>query len=85
MDRIGKYEDLNKNYVELESRLTGFVKEKCKRKDFKAVEVELAVKKNEIKVMRTKLGKERGKMKYLDEKLAAMENTRIKSTPIMLL
>jgi uncharacterized coiled-coil protein SlyX len=35
--------------------------------------------------MRTKLGKERGKMKYLDEKLAAMENTRIKSTPIMLL
>jgi chromosome segregation ATPase len=73
MDRIGKYEDLNKNYVELESRLTRFVKEKCKRKGFEAVEAELAVKKNEIKVMRIKLDKERGKMKYLDEKLAAME------------
>ena len=43
-----------------------------KRKDFEAVEAELTVKKNEIKVIRIKLDKEREKVKYLDEKLAAM-------------
>jgi hypothetical protein len=73
MDRIGKYEDLNKKYMVLESRSTGFAKEESKRKGFEAVETELAVKKNEIKVMRIKLDKEREKVKYLDEKLAAME------------
>jgi hypothetical protein len=49
MDRIGKYEDLNKKYMELENRLMEFVKEESKRKGFKAIEAELAVKKNEIK------------------------------------
>jgi len=73
MDRIGKYEDLNKKYMELESRSMGIAKEESKRKGFEAVETELAVKKNEIKVMRIKLDKEREKVKYLDEKLAAME------------
>jgi len=73
MDRIGKYEDLNKKYMDLESRSIEIAKEKSKRKVFEVVEVELAVKKNEIKVIRIKLDKEREKMKYLDEKLAAME------------
>jgi len=73
MDRIGKYEDLNKKYMALESRSMGIAKEKSKRKGFEAVETELAVKKNGIKVMRIKLDKERGKIRYLDEKLAAME------------
>ena len=73
MDRIGKYEDLNKKYMELESRSMGIAKEESKRKGFEAVETELAVKKNEIKVLRIKLDKEREKVKYLDEKLAAME------------
>jgi hypothetical protein len=73
MDRIGKYEDLNKKYMELESRLMGIAKEDNKRKGFEAFETELAVKRNEIKVMRIKLDKEREKVKYLDEKLAAME------------
>jgi chromosome segregation ATPase len=72
MDRIGKYEDLSKKYMELESRSMGTAKE-SKRKDFEAVETKLAVKKNEIKVMRIKLDKEREKVKYLDEKLATME------------
>jgi NCAIR mutase (PurE)-related protein len=71
MDRIGKYEDLSKKYMELESCLMVTAKE-SKRKDFEAVEAELAVKKNEIKVIRIKLDKEREKVKYLDEKLAAM-------------
>jgi NCAIR mutase (PurE)-related protein len=71
MDRIGKYEDLSKKYMELESCLMVTTKE-SKRKDFEAVEAELAVKKNEIKVIRIKLDKEREKVKYLDEKLAAM-------------
>jgi len=49
MDRIGKYEDLNKKYMELESRLMEIAKEENKRKGFEAVETELAVKKNEDK------------------------------------
>jgi len=73
MDRIGKCEDLNKKYMELESRSIGIAKEESKRKGFEVVETELAVKKNEIKVMRIKLDKEREKVKYLDEKLAVME------------
>ena len=94
MDKIGKYEDLNKKYVELESRLMGFAKEESKRKGFEAVEAELAVKKNEIKVLRIKLDKEREKVKYLDEKLAAMEkhkdqidtnNTALNKTNMLLI
>jgi chromosome segregation ATPase len=73
MDRIGKYEDLNKKYMELESRSMGIAKAESKRKGFKAVETELAVKKKEIKVMRIKLDKECEKVKYLNEKLVAME------------
>jgi predicted nuclease with TOPRIM domain len=49
MDRIGKYEDLNKKYIELENRLMEIVKEESQRKGFKAIKAELAVKKNEIK------------------------------------
>jgi len=49
MDRIGKYEDLNKKYMELENHLMEIVKEESKRKGFKAIKAELAVKKNEIK------------------------------------
>jgi predicted RNase H-like nuclease (RuvC/YqgF family) len=71
--RIGKYEDLNKKYMKLESRSTRIVKEESKRKGFEAVEAELAIKENEIKIMRIKLDKEREKVKYLEEKLAAME------------
>jgi IS4 transposase len=73
MDMIRKYEDLNKKYMELESRSTGIAKEESKRKGFEGVEAELTVKKNEIKVMRIKLDKEREKMKHSDEKLATME------------
>jgi chromosome segregation protein len=94
MDRIGKYENLNKKYMELESRSMGIANEESKRKGFEAVEIELAVKKNEIKVMRIKLDKEREKVKYLDEKLAAMEkhkdqidanNTALNKTNMLLI
>ena len=63
MDRIRKYEDLDKRYMELESERGGF-------EDVKA---ELAVKKNEIRFMRIKLDKEREKSRHLGEKLIAME------------
>jgi len=76
MDRIAKHEDLNKKYMELESRSMGIAKEERKRKGFEAVETKLAVKKKEIKVMRIKLDKEREKVKYLDEKLVAMEKAQ---------
>ena len=49
MDRIGKYEDLNKKYMELESRSIGIAKEESKRKGVEVVETELTVKKNETK------------------------------------
>jgi hypothetical protein len=45
--------------MELESHSTGIAKEESKKKGFEAVEAKLAVKKNEIKVMRIKLDKER--------------------------
>jgi hypothetical protein len=38
MDRIGKYEELSKKYMELESQLTEFAKEKSKKKGVEAVE-----------------------------------------------
>ena len=72
----------------------GIAKEESKRKDFEAVETELAIKKNEIKVMRIKLDKEHEKVKYLDEKLAAMEkhkdqidanNTSLNKTNMLLI
>ncbi|KAL3611185.1 hypothetical protein D5086_002205 [Populus alba] len=63
MDRIRRYKDLNKKYIELES----------KRGGFKDVKAELAAKRSEIKVARIKLDKEREKSKYLDEKLVATE------------
>jgi NCAIR mutase (PurE)-related protein len=94
MDRIGKYEDLNKKYMELESRSTGIAKEESKRRGFEGVEAELTVKKNEIKVMRIKLDKEREKLKYVDEKLVAMEkhkdqidanNTALNKTNMLLI
>jgi len=49
MDRIGKYEDLNKKYMELESRSIGIAKQESKRKGVEVVETELTVKKNETK------------------------------------
>ena len=38
-----------------------------------AVEAELTIKENEIRTLRTKLGKEREKVKHLDKKLALIE------------
>jgi CDP-diacylglycerol pyrophosphatase len=50
------------------------VKEESKRKGFKAIEAELAVKKNEIKSCEDKnLTRSAKRWKYLDNKLAAME------------
>ena len=66
MDRIGKYEDLYKKHVMSESRSTGTEKDE-------AIEAELALKGEEIETLRTKLDKERERVKHLDEKLAVME------------
>ena len=49
-----------------------------------AIEAESAVKENEIRILRIKLSKEREKLKYLDEKLALMENHKDQSMPIIL-
>jgi predicted RNase H-like nuclease (RuvC/YqgF family) len=73
MDRIGKYEELSKKYMELESQLNEFAKKESKKKGVEVVEAELVAKRNEMKVLRIKLDKEHEKVKYLDEKLATME------------
>ena len=87
MDRIEKYKDLYKKYVMLDSRSTGSVKEE-------AVEAELTVKENELRIMMIKLKKEREKVKYLDEKLSVMEkhndqidanNTSLNKTNMLLI
>ena len=87
MDRIEKYEDLKKNQIELDSCLTGSAKEE-------AVDVELAVKENEIKILRIKLNKESEKVTYLDEKLVLMgkhkdqidiNNTSLNKTNMLLI
>ena len=49
-----------------ESRLAESIKDKVD-------EAELAIKENEIRTLRTKLGTEREKVKHLDEKLALIE------------
>ena len=66
MDRIEKYEDLYKKHVMSESHST-------RSEKGEAIEAELAFKGEEIKTLRTKLDKEREKVKHLDEKLAVME------------
>ena len=73
MDIIGKYEELSKRYVEMKSQLIELEKEESKKKGVEVVEAELVAKRNELKVLRIKLYKEREKVKYLDEKLATIE------------
>ena len=73
MDIIGKYEELSKRYVEMKSQLIELEKEESKKKGVEVVEAELVAKRNELKVLRIKLYKEREKVKYLDEKLETME------------
>ena len=63
----------------------------CKKE---AVDVELAVKENEIKILRIKLNKESEKVTYLDEKLVLMgkhkdqidtNNTSLNKTNMLLI
>ena len=57
IDSDDKYEKLNKTYVMMESQLEE-VRVRGKGKAIKAIEVDLMIKKNEIKVLRVKLNKE---------------------------
>ena len=65
-DRIEKYEELYKKYVMSESRLVEPVKDE-------GIKAELVIKEDEIRTLKTKLDKEREKMKHMDEKLALIE------------
>lgn len=57
IDSDEKYEKLNKTYVMMESQLEE-ARVRGKGKAIKAIEVDLMIKRNEIKVLRVKLNKE---------------------------
>jgi len=73
MDRIKKYDELNKKCVMVESRLAELQEFERKRKEEEVVKADLATKKNEIRMLKAKLDREREKVKQLTEKLEASE------------
>jgi len=73
MDRIKKYDELNKKCVMVESRLAELQEFKRKGKEEEVVKADLATKKNEIRMLKAKLDREREKVKQLTEKLEASE------------
>ena len=75
VDKAKRYKELNKKYMMMKNRLAEAQKAarvKGKGKAIKAVEVDLMIRRNEIKVLRMKLDKEREKVKHLKEKLIAL-------------
>jgi hypothetical protein len=73
MDRIKKYDELNKKCVMVESRLAELQEFERKGKEEEVVKADLATKKNEIRMLKAKLDREREKVKQLTEKLEASE------------
>ncbi|KAL3592250.1 hypothetical protein D5086_010890 [Populus alba] len=73
LDRIEKYDELNKKYVMIESQLAELQYSKRKGKEEEVVKTELATKKNEIRMLKAKLDKERERVKQLTEKWEASE------------
>jgi len=73
LDRIEKYDELNKKYMMIESRLAELQEFERKGKEEEVVKADLAVKKNEIRMLKVKFDKEREKVKQLTEKLEVSE------------
>jgi len=73
LDRIEKYDELNKKYVMIESRLAELQEFERKGKEEEVVKADLAAKKNEIRMLKVKFDKEREKVKQLTEKLEVSE------------
>eukprot|EP00258_Populus_trichocarpa_P033489 XP_024449508.1 uncharacterized protein LOC112326280 [Populus trichocarpa] len=71
MDRIEKYDELNKKCVMVKSRLAELQEFERKGKEEEVVKADLATKKNEIRMLKAKLDREREKVRQLTEKLEA--------------
>ena len=73
LDRIERYDELNKKYMMMESRLAELQEFERKGKEEEFVKANLVAKKNEIRMLKMKFDKEREKVKQLTEKLEASE------------
>ena len=73
LDRIERYDELNKKYVMMESRLVELQEFERKGKEEELVKADLVAKKNEIRMLKVKFDKEREKVKQLTERLKASE------------
>jgi len=73
LDRIEKYDELNKKYITRESRLAELQEFKRKGNEEEALKADLAAKKNEIRMLKVKFDKEREKVKQLTNRLEVSE------------
>ena len=73
LNQIERYDELNKKYVMMESRLAELQEFERKGKEEELVRADLVAKKNEIRMLKVKFDKEREKAKQLTEKWEASE------------
>jgi chromosome segregation ATPase len=73
LDRIEKYDELNKKYMMRESRLAELQEFKRKGNEEEVLKADLAAKKIEIRTLKVKFDKEREKVKQLTKKLEISE------------
>jgi chromosome segregation ATPase len=73
LDRIEKYEKLNKKCLMIESRLVDAQEFENKEKEDEVVKDDRMTKKNKIRMLRAKCDKEREMVNHLTKKLEALE------------
>jgi chromosome segregation ATPase len=73
LDQIEKYEELNKKYMMIESRLAELQEFERKGKEEEVFKADLAAKKIEIRTLKLKFDKEREKVKQLTKRLEVSE------------
>ena len=73
LDRIEKYDELNKKYMMRESRLAELQEFERKGNEEEVLKADLAAKKIEIRMLKVKFDKEREKVKQLTKKLEVSE------------
>jgi hypothetical protein len=73
LDRIEKYDELNKKYMMIESRLAELQEFERKGNEEEVLKADLAAKKIEIRMLKVKFDKEREKVKQLTNRLEVSE------------
>ena len=74
LDRMERYDELNKKYVMMESRLVELQEFERKGKEEEIVKADLTAKKNEIRTLKVKFDKERETVK-IDRKVGSFRKT----------